>query len=467
MHSLRSRLIFSHLFIILLGIPILGLTLIVVLENNVVLVNLSTQLARQAALLAEFSADTPEIWQDQAAAAQFVDRFRGRMTAQLMLVGADGRLLASSDPADQPLIGQVLSGSGLDILRQGEMAILTTYSQDLQADISDIWMPVTDSDGRVVGGVRITHQRATVRERFERLRTLIIQVMGVGLVVGVVTALVLARRLEQPIAALTGAVHSLASGEELRSVPEEGPNELRLLAEAYNTLIDRLRILRVGRRQLMANLIHEMGRPLGAMVSANQALLDGADEEPELREILHKGIGAELSALSRLLDDLRRFYQRDVGPLDLHPQPVALSGWLAAILSYWGEAARQKGVDWQVSIPPDLPTVVIDADRLAQALGNLVSNAIKFTPAGERVRVTAGREGDAVCIAVQDSGRGISDAEKGSVFEPFFRSSSQRLPEGMGLGLTIARDLILAHGGRLTVESELHVGSTFTIWLPL
>jgi signal transduction histidine kinase len=122
---------------------------------------------------------------------------------------------------------------------------------------------------------------------------------------------------------------------------------------------------------------------------------------------------------------------------------------------------------WGATVPGDLPVVTIDPDRLAPAIGNLLSNAIKYTPAGGNVEVTAGATQQEVWITVADTGPGIAPEEQASVFEAFYRSDRERrFPQGLGLGLTIARDLVIAHGGTLELESKPGEGSRFTVRLP-
>jgi signal transduction histidine kinase len=145
-----------------------------------------------------------------------------------------------------------------------------------------------------------------------------------------------------------------------------------------------------------------------------------------------------------------------------------LKDWLLQVLAPWREAAQEKGLDWQVNLPQDLPTLVIDADQLARVVGNLLSNAVKYTPSGGQVAVAAGVEAGNVWIRVSDTGLGIAAEEQERIFDPFYRShTNRRFPQGMGLGLSIARDLVVAHGGRITVDSQPGQGSQFTIWLPL
>jgi signal transduction histidine kinase len=170
--------------------------------------------------------------------------------------------------------------------------------------------------------------------------------------------------------------------------------------------------------------------------------------------------------MRRLLDDLTHLYDQTLGPLELNRRPIALHPWLSQVAAPWREAAQEKGVQWQTHFPADLPIVEIDPDRLAQALGNVISNAIKFTPRRGSIEVKAGTDENGAWIRVRDSGPGIPLEEQEHVFTPFYRGSvGRRFPQGMGLGLSIARDLVNAHGGYIELESSPGAGSTFTIRL--
>src|SRR6185295_7549873 len=139
---------------------------------------------------------------------------------------------------------------------------------------------------------------------------------------------------------------------------------------------------------------------------------------------------------------------------ELNRAPVQLGEWLVSTLSPWEAAARQKGSVWKADVSPGLPIVRIDPDRMAQAIGNIVSNAIKFTPAGGKISIDVRVEGGQLGIQVADTGPGIPLNEQEKIFQPFIRGSQgRRIVEGMGLGLSIAREIILAHGGEIKLES--------------
>jgi signal transduction histidine kinase len=147
---------------------------------------------------------------------------------------------------------------------------------------------------------------------------------------------------------------------------------------------------------------------------------------------------------------------------------VSLSDWLPPALLPWRAAAIEKGINWEADIPADLPAVLMDPERIAQVLGNLLSNAVKYTPEGGSINVTAGTDSSNVWFQVNDTGLGIDPVEHDQVFEPFYRSQREhRFPQGLGLGLTIAREIVTAHGGLLELTSTPGQGSQFTVYLPL
>jgi signal transduction histidine kinase len=227
----------------------------------------------------------------------------------------------------------------------------------------------------------------------------------------------------------------LADGNRQEPIQEQGPDEIKLLARGVNTLVDRLDRLEKSRRQLLANVVHELGRPLGAIRSAIHALSHGADKDPQLSHDLLNGLDGETARLKRLLEDLAGMYDQVLGKLELNRTQVNLKDWLAGTLSTWEAAAREKGLEWDVKIPAESPIVLMDTDRMSQALSNLISNAIKFTPNGGRITTTLTIDSDQFALQVADSGIGIPAEDREKIFQPFFRGGhGRRIVQGMGLG---------------------------------
>jgi signal transduction histidine kinase len=279
----------------------------------------------------------------------------------------------------------------------------------------------------------------------------------------------LARDLERPIRQTTNAAFRLASGKNPQPLPEGGLDETRILQRAFNTLVERLQTLETSRKRLLANLVHELGRPLGALRSASQALLSGAGEDPQLRQELVQGMDDELVRLQGLLNELAHLHEQVLGSLDLEIRPVRIQPWIESLLPPWQRLAQDKNLHWQVEFEESLPQVAnFDPDRMAQVLENLFSNAIRYTPPGGHITLNVSGIEQAWQIVLKDDGPGIDSEEAEQIFEPFKRGkAAQRLPEGMGLGLSIARDLVEAHQGSLTFTSQPGKGSCFVVNMPI
>jgi two-component system sensor histidine kinase BaeS len=464
--TLRLRFVFSHILPFLILVPLMGVALIYVLETQVLLNDLSNELMSQAVLIAELLSDRPAVWLDPSQAQVFISRLDPRLEVHVMLLSAQGYLLASSDPTDADRLGQIYEEPGVTDALAGQVTVNKTYSRSGADEVVDVMVPVLSASRQVVGVVRLGYRAVNVAGRFQRLRYLIGGVIVVGVVVGAVVGWVLAINLERPLDQVRKAVRQLTDGERMEPLPERGPSEVSSLAHSVNVLVTQLRTMEQARRQLLANLVHELGRPLGALLSAVQALQGGADQDADLRRELLAGMKGEINRLQRLLDDLAGLHDQVLGTLELDRRPTEMHAWLAQTLGPWREAAQAKGLHWEADIPNDLPTLHVDPNRLGQALGNLLSNAIKYTPPGGAVTVAAGVDPGSVWTRVDDTGPGMPQEVQERLFTPLYRGQiDRRFPQGMGLGLNIARELIVAHGGRLEVDSAPGQGSRFTMRL--
>ncbi len=467
--SLRNRLILSHILPLFIIIPIMGIVLIYVLENQFLLPNLTRTVTGEAALLAEITREQIEIWNEPQIAQHLLDRIGSNLRTRVMFLTPDGRLLASNDPSDLDLLNQVIPVPGFSEAVNGKTSTRTDYySRSLHAEVIDVLAPVVNSQDQLVGVIRMTYLYATVAEEFIQLQYLIGAILIIGLLIGAALGSLLALNLSGPIHQVTQAVFDLASGKQTEKLEEQGPDDIKMLIHAINVFLDRLHNLEQSRRQLLANLVHEIGRPLGALRSAIQALIQGASRDPKLQAELLEGMDGEAARLQNLLEDLAHLHDQVLGTLELNRQPIKLDEWIPAVLRTWQAAAGKKHIHWELDLSQNMPEIQADPNRLAQAIGNLVSNAIKFTPTNGKIKISTGISGGEVWIQVSDSGPGIPIEELEKIFKPFYRGNQgRRFPQGMGLGLTIAHDLVAAHNGHLEVESTRGLGSKFTIWLPI
>lgn len=461
-HSLRNRLIISHILPSLIIIPVMGFTMLYLLENRILLPLIYSNLTDDATLIAEISHSIPDIWQNSVPAQTFVNGADPFLAGRLTLLDPYGHVLATSDLTNKVLPGQIVELPDLNPSEQREVVALQ------KGPIAEIFIPVLSDNGSYLGVVRLSTRILTVSDEIYQLRYLLVAVVSITILAGILLGSTLALSVNRPVQNVTKAIYALSQGDYETSLPETGIEETRILSRSVNTLVDRLHTLEQSRRKLLANLVHEVGRPLGALGSAVRALLKGADRDPELAKDLLSGMDGEINRLHRLLDDLTRMYDQALGPMELKKQPIDLEQWLPKVTLPWKIAAEEKGLHWQMSIPDGLPKLEADPDRLAQAIGNLCSNAIKFTPKGGDVIITTKVDGNQFWFLFHDSGLGIPDGDLEKIFLPFYRGNQEkRIRQGMGLGLTIVHDIVDAHGGQIQVESELGKGTTFKFWLPL
>jgi two-component system sensor histidine kinase BaeS len=460
--SLRNRLILSHILPALLIIPLMGAAMVYVLETRMLLPMVYRDLAKEATLMAEITRNQPAFWQNREAAQAIVDGVSPYLNGRISFVTLNGHMLASGESIDSGLATQTVELPDITGVVQGEVIQLQRGTQ------AEVFTPVFDLSENPIGIIRMTTRIVTVSDQVYQLRYLLGAVLLFGLLSGIGLGSYLAFSINRPIQRVTRSIQALSDGDWQAHVEEQGPNEMRTLAKTVNALVDRLNSLEKSRRQLLANLVHELGRPLGAIRSAIQALLKGANKDPQLSSDLLAGLDGETARLQRLLEDLAGLHDQVLGKLELNRGAVQLNEWLANTLSPWETVAREKGVAWEAEIPQGLPSIVMDSDRMVQAIGNLLSNAVKFTPAGGKVTTVVKFMGEQLIVQVADTGPGIPLEEQNKIFQPFYRGAhGRRIVQGMGLGLSIAHEIVTAHGGEIGLQSTPGTGSRFTMSMPV
>lgn len=277
-------------------------------------------------------------------------------------------------------------------------------------------------------------------------------------------------RLVRPLRALTGAAQRMRDGEDTAPVLVTADNEIGRLAATFNDMSAHRARLEAQRKAMVSDVAHELRTPLSNIRGWLEAAQDGvAEPDPAFIASLHE----EAVQLQHIIDDLQDLAQADAGALRLHTEPVRTEELLAQVAAAHQARAETAGVTLTVlPSPPDRPVPELTADpvRLRQAIGNLVSNAVRHTPSGGTVTLRAygSGAGDAVLVDVSDTGTGIPAEDLAHVFDRFWRGekSRSRRTGGSGLGLAIVRKLTEAHGGSATAVSVPGEGSVFTLRLP-
>ncbi len=289
---------------------------------------------------------------------------------------------------------------------------------------------------------------------------------GIGVaLLGTAVVWILARRTLAPVQRLGLAARMLGRGDLSQRAEVSGPTEIRHLARSFNSMAAELEEAESRRRSLTADIAHELRTPTSNIQGYMEAIKDGVFQPtPETVDTIHE----QALLLSRLVDDLRLLAQVDGGELQLQRTQTRIEELVQSCVDAQRPRAEAKGVALNVDLTETLPEMDIDPARISQVVGNLLDNAVTHTPEGGDVTVSAHANADAVEMVVADTGPGIAPDDLQRVFDRFYRAdpSRSRSTGGTGLGLTIARRLVEAHGGSIEAESVVGRGSRFIIRLP-
>jgi two-component system OmpR family sensor kinase len=288
----------------------------------------------------------------------------------------------------------------------------------------------------------------------------------VGGIVAIVLAALISRSIARPLQTLVAAIHRVTAGNLELQVPVSGPPEVRAVAEGVNQMSAKVLVAQQAQRDFLANVSHDLKTPLTSIQGFSQAIIDGAARDPKHAASI---IYDEAERMNRMVVELTDLARIQAGRLSLKSTAIDISQIASAVTQRLSVVAQQKGIKMQIDTPA-MPPIAGDGDRLAQVLNNLIGNAIKYTPSGGSVyintRVNLAVNG--VEVVVRDTGVGIPQEDLPRIFERFYQVDKVRGPErGTGLGLAITREIVEAHGGRISVTSDGEFkGSTFTVWLP-
>ena len=361
---------------------------------------------------------------------------------RLLLVDADGNVIADSR-SGMPVPGNLafnLDKGAAIVVDEQQVATLLVYS----------------GLGRL----------SAAQESFLRQVNLLLIAAGSLAVLGVLMVGSLqARRIVKPVRALAAAAHRVAGGDLSQRIPITSDDELGEMAAAFNTMAAELEHQHELRRRAMADVAHELRTPLSVLQVQMESIEDGLTQPTP--DVIN-GLQADVAHLSHLVEDLRVLSLADAGDLQVESEPVEVAGLVRDVVERMQGAARAARVTLEPQLPNGELHVVGDRQRLTQVLLNLLSNGLAHTPAGGLITVAAEQIDDTVYVTVQDNGEGISPDDLPHIFERFYRTDRARSrgTGGSGLGLSIAKSLAEAHGGTITVASQLGAGSTFTITLP-
>jgi len=333
-------------------------------------------------------------------------------------------------------------------------------------------IPITEvGSDEVLGYVLIAlpgaPQLGSSEQRFlTRTRGILISVAALAVVLGLAISAILSRSLTAPLQRLAAAARAVAQGDIGKRVSVEGTSEVAEVAQAFNEMTTALEKAEKLRQNLVSDVAHELRTPLSVLQGNLRAILDDVYplDKAEIARLYD-----ETRILARLVDDLQELAQAEAGALRFNIVPTDVASVLRAAVARFEPAAEAKSLRLACEIPQALPEALADPDRVSQILNNLISNALRHTPEGGQITLSAAAREGFVEISVADTGEGIAPEDLPHVFDRFWRAdrSRSRAGGGAGLGLAIVRALVEAQGGRVHAASEgLGKGSVFSFTLP-
>jgi signal transduction histidine kinase len=343
-----------------------------------------------------------------------------------------------------------------------------TYNQEITG------RPMSDiiGSGRPIGFIHIDPgdpsnlDRAALQITYNTIGRFFLWGGLVAIAIALVLTFILSRHILAPVKALTSATRQFGKGDFSQRVESNLKGEVGELANSFNTMAENLENNEQLRRNMVADVAHELRTPLSNLSGYLEAISDGI-VKPD--ETTINSLSDEAASLSRLIDDLQELSLADAGELKLVIQPEDISGIINEAVTSVRNKAAYKDIKVSAELPADLPKVAIDSHRTKEVVHNLLENAVVHTGKKGNITVSARQIENQVSISVTDTGEGIPEEDLPYIFERFYRvdKSRTRATGGSGLGLTIVKRLVEAQGGTIEVTSEEGKGSTFTFTLPV
>jgi signal transduction histidine kinase len=316
--------------------------------------------------------------------------------------------------------------------------------------------------GQNFGALVVARKKTDLTQGWVSLVELLLVALGVGLLVAAGLAWYLSRRIAKPVLALSSAADQIAEGRYDITLPDvPGTGEISHLAERFREMASRLAEAEEQERNFLMSVSHELRTPLTAIRGHVEALREGLLDDPESEAESLAVVAAEAERLERLVGDVLDLAKLDANRFTVLHEEVDMGRLVEQVYAAFGEEARRRAIDYRCD-SDGAPVIVSDGDRVFQIVSNLLSNAFRWTPDGGRVELALTSGNGTISVSVEDTGPGIKPSDQERIFRPFW----SRDGSGTGLGLAIARELAVALGGRIELDSELGRGSRFDLRLP-
>jgi signal transduction histidine kinase len=349
-------------------------------------------------------------------------------------------------------------------LESGRRQIIRSYRPQTGATLILVAQPFRKG-GRLLGAVILARPVRLLREAQSTIRTRLLIAGSLALLIAVIIAATVSEQLTNRIKKLVVAARRLAAGNYSHRLKVESNDELGELALTFNHMAREVERSDQSKKNFVAGVSHELRTPLTSIQGFAEALADQAIDNPQQCHQAAVIIKQESKRLGRLIEDLLNLAKLDTNQFSLNPKEINLMETMTNCCQTFAARAKEAGVSFETSLQ-GLKTAIIDEDRLIQVVGNLLDNALKFSPSGSTLNLSA-RQNQEIVIEITDSGPGISPDDLPHIFNRFYRSKDKRI-KGMGLGLAVVKELTTAMGGKVEVVSPINSqgGSRFKLIFP-
>jgi signal transduction histidine kinase len=451
--SLAARLAVVFGLVSFLVVLAMGLA-IYLLTARYLEAKVQDDLAALADFYAVLTASTaPDEERLAALAPQIASFFASQAGYDVRLFGARNGMLLAATRDIGPLPS---SAAWAQLKRRPALFLATSHDQPGRFYAA---RPVTGADGSLLAVVELSRDVTETEAFLGVLRLVLIGAGGGALIAALIASLVLARQLTRPLAHMETATRAIASGDLGRRVPVTSADEIGRLADSINHMASDLARLEAARREFIAKISHDLRTPLTAIKGF---VINLQDMAPESMQSALVTIDEQTDRLVRLVNDLLALSRLQRGELRLERTSVDLARLARSTAGLVEPKAQRLGLAVRLDLPTQLPPVEGDPDRLQQAVLNLLDNALRFAPAGSTVQVSLAVGEGEIILRVLDDGRGLTADELEHAFEPYYRGAGG----GAGLGLTIAREIVLAHSGRIWLRPRPEGGAEVGFSLP-
>lgn len=472
-HTLHTRLILAFASVTLVSLLVALLGFLFLIQDR----EINAARLRLAQLVSPISSQVQSLGEQGATEAQIVqylDQQASALQVRFLLLDSNSVVLEDT--------GNELQGQIIDLARQGDRRFSRVGTTDFGFTSEQVAgerivfiqpSPFQQPTPALVASVVPVSYHVMMAVPEEDLSTVwrqlaprILLAAGAGLLLTAVLSMLIARSIVRPLARMTRASEEMARGHYRQRIESHRRDEVGRLARAFNSMASEVDHSDQMMRDLLANVAHELKTPLTSIQGFSQALMEGAVHSTEEYERAARIINEEAERMRQLVEDLLYLSQIESGQVRMEHEPVDVGTLLVNAIERVGRRAEQGGQVLELTAPTGLPRVLGDERRLEQVLGNLLDNAIRYTPRGGVIRLQAALQGDRIVTTVHNAGSYIPPEDQRRVFERFYRVERSRNGRNGGLGLAIVSEIVAAHGGTVDVSSSIEDGTTFRFTLP-